>query len=323
MDRRYNELSFDDTPDHEEVFVHASRNLREEVGYQRSVRVTSNDSLSVGGARSVSVDGDLRTHTGGTRAEAVSLGDTLTVGGSRVVMVHGPLRETALGPATLSFVSGLAVSLGAGVSVSVGQPAGTEGAPTDPVGAAVVVQGFLEASAADTVTLSAKNALYLQCGESRIALTPEGVRIEGRALDAAAQGELNLYADDLFANTKGDIELCGDQVRAFGSGSNLKLDREATLEGARAHVRRGMGKSPRELTQRDDQAVFRFARAGSREGIPGIRVGVRHPDGSVRTYVTDGDGEVCIPGRPGEVFEVVSTEVPEIVDGAGVKAHRL
>jgi type VI secretion system secreted protein VgrG len=57
MERRYNELSFDDTPGHEEVFVHASRNLREEVVHDRTTLVRHDHNVHVVGVQSVVVEG--------------------------------------------------------------------------------------------------------------------------------------------------------------------------------------------------------------------------------------------------------------------------
>ncbi|MFO0607887.1 MAG: M91 family zinc metallopeptidase [Polyangiales bacterium] len=59
-----NELSFDDTPDHEEVFVHASRNLREEVAHDRTTFVGRNQTLKVKGDLSIDVSGRVQIEAG-------------------------------------------------------------------------------------------------------------------------------------------------------------------------------------------------------------------------------------------------------------------
>ncbi len=113
MDRRYNELSFDDTPDHEEVFVHASRNLREEVGHDRR-RFVGND-------ESVSVERDQSVHVKQDHAISAERDGTVTVGRDRAVYVGGIQSRQVLGNDNTVIVGDRCVDLGnVGGAVSAG-----------------------------------------------------------------------------------------------------------------------------------------------------------------------------------------------------------
>ncbi|MFO0757230.1 MAG: type VI secretion system tip protein TssI/VgrG [Byssovorax sp.] len=92
-----NEIAFDDRAGSEQLYVHAERNLDEEVGNDRSTLVRHNrvetvegeDRSIVGGARSEETGGDRSDKVGGTRAAVVGGAETLRVSGQRSADVGG------------------------------------------------------------------------------------------------------------------------------------------------------------------------------------------------------------------------------------------
>ncbi len=67
----FNELRFEDKAGSEQIYLHAERDLDEEVGHDHGLRVRRNERVRVGGAQSVSV--------GGKRTESIGHGDELVV----------------------------------------------------------------------------------------------------------------------------------------------------------------------------------------------------------------------------------------------------
>jgi type VI secretion system secreted protein VgrG len=82
----HNELSFEDLHGREEVYLHAQRNLREEVRRDRHANVHGSETLSVGGSASA--------HVGGT-VQVVVDGHGRNDGQAMTVTAHGELSATS------------------------------------------------------------------------------------------------------------------------------------------------------------------------------------------------------------------------------------
>lgn len=89
---KYNELSFNDAPDNEEIFTHASRNYREEVENDHNTTVMKNQSNTVKVNHSESVGGDQSLSVTGNRTHSVTGKEDITVTKDRTVTVK--LTET-------------------------------------------------------------------------------------------------------------------------------------------------------------------------------------------------------------------------------------
>jgi len=136
----FNELSFEDSAGHEQVYLHAQRNLDEVVRANHSEQVGVDDTCSVGRDRTTTIDRHETHRVGGDRFREVGGSEGVHVMGSQHVVVFG----------------------GAG--------AGTEvGAPTPP-GADLFVHG--------TYTLDVRDKIVLRCGGSSIELTPTSISMQ-------------------------------------------------------------------------------------------------------------------------------------------------
>jgi type VI secretion system secreted protein VgrG len=91
----HNELSFEDLHGREEVYVHAQRNLREEVRRDRHANVQGSETLSVGGSASAHVGGKVRVvvdghgHGGDPSVAVVARGE-LSMESSNMLSVTSP-----------------------------------------------------------------------------------------------------------------------------------------------------------------------------------------------------------------------------------------
>lgn len=135
----FNEIRLEDKKDSEEIYIHAQKDMTEEigndhscsvgndhacdVGNDRSVTVGSNDSLSVGGDRSVTVSGSLGKTIGNKEDRTIGSNSTLTVGGNKDDTIGGNLTQTIGGAMNITAAGGVTVTAPAGFTVIA--PAGT------------------------------------------------------------------------------------------------------------------------------------------------------------------------------------------------------
>lgn len=91
---KYNELSFNDAPDNEEIFTHASRNYREEVENDHNTTVKKNQSNTVKVNHSESVGGDQSLSVTGNRTHSVTGKEDLTITKDRTVTVKATETRT-------------------------------------------------------------------------------------------------------------------------------------------------------------------------------------------------------------------------------------
>lgn len=292
-----NELSFEDAAGMEEVLLHAARDLRETVRGDQSVQVDGGRTVTVGGDVQESVGGSRVDSVRGERVATVMGGETLLVLGDRRVDVDGALDRGVRGDAASRVGGALSVQVAGGVDVSVATAEGAD--------AAVAVGGSWRVAVEDDVVIQARRSLTFLCGDSRVEIDREGVRVRAKRVEVAGAEEVLVRTDDAALRLDDDAELTADAVKLYGPGSKLELTGEATLRGGRVHVGRGTGKPVRFVNEDAQQAVFRFVQNRARDPLAHAAVRIRHPDGSEREHVTDADGYVRIPGASQALFEVM------------------
>lgn len=133
----FNELTFEDAASHEQIYLHAQRNLDEVV--------RANHTLQVGGDQTMHIGRDRNTTIDGNEHHLVEKDSTRTVVGSQYQKIEGSLQ----------------------IDIQGGQSAGDLG--TMYKSAAVVVTG--------TCSLTATERLVLKCGDSSIVMTTEDITI--------------------------------------------------------------------------------------------------------------------------------------------------
>lgn len=100
----YNELSFNDAPDNEEVLIHASRDFNETVVKDHSTKVDGKQSNTIKLSHSESVGGSQSLSVGGNRSHDVKGTEDITVKKDRTVTVtEGGETRTIKGPVVETF----------------------------------------------------------------------------------------------------------------------------------------------------------------------------------------------------------------------------
>jgi type VI secretion system secreted protein VgrG len=93
----FNELRFEDAAGHEEIFIHAQKDMNEKVLHDHSQSVDNNQSITVGGNQTESVSGNQTHSVEGDRRATVTKNETLHVEKDRTRTVTGNDRTTITG----------------------------------------------------------------------------------------------------------------------------------------------------------------------------------------------------------------------------------
>mgnify|MGYP003592985949 CR=1 FL=1 len=213
----FNELRFEDAKGHEEVFLHAQKNLNEVILHNMSTSVGHDQSLSVGNDRTKDIKG--------FETISVHKDRSTTIDGSETVHVKGSLKMTVDGGANKGRGPDPA-PLGAGVDVTGEYNITATQKFTVTVGASKLTMD------PSNITLETSATMTLKVGGSTIVLVPARIGLTSATINAAGgTGGASVIQLDGAADIKG-----GSHVLVHKGGSDLRLDGKATLHGEEAHV---------------------------------------------------------------------------------------
>jgi type VI secretion system secreted protein VgrG len=249
----FNEISFEDAKGAEQIHVRAERDLDEvvlvdhttAVGHDQSISVTGNQSTVVLGAQSVAatvsrtvhVEGPHSVTTRADRADVVHGDHDEEIVGNQTRRIRGVRTETVVGDA-LQVVQGM---LGETIEGPATRHIGTAERPES--GEIHAYQDLLLA-AGETVRVRGGSSIVLECGESSIELTPEGIRLRGRDIRTVATEQASMQsrggAGPAVVATD-QIEIVAKEIHLFGESSRLSLTKEAELTSDKKAVVHGAG----------------------------------------------------------------------------------
>ena len=228
--RGFNELSFEDQKGAEEVLLAAQRDLREKVNNDHTVVVGNNDATTVGKNRTASIAGADTLTVARSRSSTIGGDDAIVVQQSRTVTVLGAMTETVRGRATRVHQENLFTKVGGHV-MSVGD-ASTKGTPGS---YASHSPGTWTAGSDDTVKLMAGKMIVLECGDSRIVMTPDAIKISAKELVLTGKTSASFMGGE---DTKGpalhltdEAELVSKTIRIFSSDASVELGKNADVRG--------------------------------------------------------------------------------------------
>ena len=236
----FNELSFEDDKDREQIRLHAQRDLDEEVrrrhttlvgedqrievrGEQHNA-VTGDQRERVGGSRHGDIHGDQTEHVYGKRTVRVERDQTSEVGGNHAVRVMGDSKEVVTGDAVRFFRDGYTLQID-------GQASTTVGAHGDAGKSDFYVFGDQVTGAEGHLTLVAKKSITLQCGDSVISLTPEGLKIGAKVLALAGSEGATMKGKGPALNLGEEAEIVAKTIKIFSKNASLELSDDAHLRG--------------------------------------------------------------------------------------------
>jgi type VI secretion system secreted protein VgrG len=246
----WNEIAFDDRAGAEQLYLRAERNLDEEVGLDRTEKVSRNSTETVGadlktrvgqhrhdetagdhrttinGGRSAAVAGRDSVQVGGPRTAAIAGTDVTRVGGSVVLEVDGSRNVRLAGGDTLSIKGDRTVTIDGDDARDVLGNTRLTFSKACAINAAAGVQfriGTKKARASAEGSLSGDLVLR---GGGAIELTSES-RIRFRV------GKTVLTLDAKGARIEAEtISLSAKSIKALGEDGALSVGKEVTLSGS-------------------------------------------------------------------------------------------
>jgi len=243
------ELSFDDTRGNELLRVSSERDLELAAKNDARLHVTRNRTDTVGQDDVLKVDGTRRVHVGGADAREVHGEADDSFYGDRVTLVMGKTTGHAEGPVNLTLGSGGVITSHGALSTQVrGDHSLVVG--TGSSLAQTSVDGRYVLGASETVTIRAEQSITLQVGSTTLALTPEGIKLNGKAL--------SLKGESIVAEGKGprltlgeEAELVSQKIGIFSKSAELELEDDAELWGK--NVKLSKPKTAPEKKSEDDE----------------------------------------------------------------------
>jgi type VI secretion system secreted protein VgrG len=220
-----NELRFDDRRGEELVLLQAQRDMQIVAGGARTTQIASDESRRVGGHCKDEIGGNLGSTIAGSEQRAVLGASRSTVAGSASRAVDGS--------DTVRVDGGRSVSVGGDLIEHVdGSRFASTGEPGDvPFVHSSHVFGDHITSATGALRLKADAGLVIECGESRIEITKDGIRISGAKLSFAGAESTTLKGKGPSLRLGEDVELAADKMRFFAKDAWLTLDKDVRMKG--------------------------------------------------------------------------------------------
>ena len=157
-------------------------------------------------------------------------------------VVHGPRTETVRGPETRELQASQSLRVGQGRSVEVkgflSTQVGTKAAPSE---ALTSVEGRHTTYATQAIRITSEREIILECGDSRVVIGPEEVRIETKRLVMSAKESARLEADGPLLELTDQVELDAKAVKLYSEGASLELAQNADVNGAQVNLNCGGG----------------------------------------------------------------------------------
>lgn len=219
-----NELSFEDRQGAEELAVHAGRDLvmtsgrdaATSIGGNSRVEVRGHAGSQIGGKRTGSVMSDSEESIEGSSTQRVALGWTRTAG-TDIVESAGANFRLSVAKGYIASVAGIAST--------------TVGTPDRPSVASDLVHGDRIIRASGSVRVISEEGISLVCGDSRLDITPSGVRIAAAKVDVQGKDGVALKGAGPSLSLADEALLVADKVRIFAEKGQILLDKHARMNG--------------------------------------------------------------------------------------------
>ncbi len=316
----FNELSFEDATDHEQVFLRAQRDFDQLVQRHRTATVQSDDSETVGGGQSISVGGTQILHVHENQEITVDRDVSETTIGSyfetrnsvdshiledRIDTIDG-MHQSFVGGPNLEHTAGTKVDrVDGNASILVGHGDGGGHFDLDSV-------GDVQIKSRANIDISAHDEIVLRVGDSFIRIASDAIDVVSPNLTLRGKDARIRLADGACkVLTKSTFQVVSeDQIILRSSGASIGLKSQANIAGSQVLLN-----SPSQATD-DLEAVEVLTTDMTLTGpdgapLPHSRFRVTFDDGTVFVGVTDGDGNATIEGSGDGEIEFPDHTDPE------------
>jgi len=270
----FNELSFEDAKNAEQVYLHAQRDLDEvverdhtlRVGRDETMAIGRHQSLHVGGDQSERIDGSHRARIGvdhsarvdGNRETSVGQDETLRVEGNRYTVstnddqmvtenlttrVGGRERREVVGTGDLVVKDDLTTRVNGNCTTVVGKHDAKRTYVVHAEGRAVL-------QSSDLTEIASEKELILRVGASRIRITEERIEFSGKAGLTLRSGNtvVQVTPEKARVRSKGKVVVSADSVNILTDGAQVKLSDEVKITGSKVKLN-----PPKTDTEKDDE----------------------------------------------------------------------
>lgn len=289
----FNEISFRDRAGDEQIYLHAQADLEEVVLRDHATTVSRDRRELVSGSASSRVLGSRSIETIGSEITRTAESSELHVAGPRTELLAGGRRVVVRGDETTRTTGRATHSVGQAYNLKAGTGLGVEvGSPDKPGSASIYAFGPAAIGSGSTITLRAEQRLVLECGEARIELSRDTLRLSAPKVVLDAEKELTAIGDGPRLTLDKNACLTADEVRMYSKGASVELDRMAHVDGDLVKLACGpdspTGRGPEGRKPRTQPLELRMANAryepfSNKEYV--VKSGGVRIDGR-----TDGDG---------------------------------
>jgi uncharacterized protein involved in type VI secretion and phage assembly len=242
--RGYNELSFNDARGAEQILIRAQLDMDEVVERHHKVHVGASQTQTVRGKQIESIEQDQILTVAADRIEGVGhdlksrVGNdrTATVGRDDAVVVGGDAKATVSGHYALEVRHGYSV---------------TVGSDQEPAQSDHYINGSGSLGASDRLILRAEKGIVLQCGDTVVELTPEGLDLFGKSIKATGAG-ISLSGDGPTMEMGKDLQVFSKSIAMHSEKSTLSLGETAEIKGDKIQLK--SNQTPPAPQSKDDDA---------------------------------------------------------------------
>ncbi|MFO0614705.1 MAG: type VI secretion system tip protein TssI/VgrG [Polyangiaceae bacterium] len=262
----FNELSFSDRAGDEQIYLHAQADLEEVVLRDHATTVSRDRREEISRDASSRVLGDRSTETMGSAVTKTAGSSDVHVAGLRTELLGGGRRVVVRGDHTTRTTGRSTHSVGEAYSLQVGSALSAEVGTADKPGSASLFSfGAASLGSASTVTLSAEQRIVLQCGEARLELSTDTIRLSAPKVLLEAQQELVASGDGPRLALDKSAQLTAQEIRMYSSHASVELDRIAHVDGEIVKLACGpdspTGKGAKKLKPRTQALHLRLTNA--------------------------------------------------------------
>lgn len=299
----HNELSFEDAPEREQIFLRAQRDLDEKVGRNHSLRVGADEaldvvghreerigrtaSLVVSGERRETIDGDVTIQHRRSRIDAVEKDMDLRVSGVRTTRVGVRDELEVQGVAEHRFAKDATTRVLGNATLIVGESDASRSLN-------VHAEGVATLSASKQLVLEATEGLVLRCGKTTLRIGEDGIELSGGAIRAATEkGSLEVGAEGVKLLSGDGYARFDDKILLKTGSASVSMSREVKIDGDRVLLNApDKAKEEPAPPPRPPTGIVLTDQAG--EPLPSCRFVIALDGGGERSGVTDRDGKAQV-----------------------------
>ncbi|MBK8257711.1 MAG: type VI secretion system tip protein VgrG [Polyangiaceae bacterium] len=245
----FNELSVDDTPGGEKIYVRAERDFLQETENNYTSHVRGGRLSTVAQDSTDRVEGSSVFQVEGSRTTTIKADDELTVSGNvRRVFDQAETKEVN-GTSSVRILGRHVLDVRDGRLVIVGSE-------QTPSADSLVVYGPASTQATGEISARSDEGILLSCGESSIQIKKDKIVFYTPTLELRATKELIATAKDGPTMTLGDdVEILSKKLRVFTDGAALELDQDAKIDGAQIKLGYDPSKPDKSNDEKEPETV--------------------------------------------------------------------